>query len=402
MAKKFLTSIDLGKNELQNAVVQNLGSAPSTPIEGQIYHNTTDHITYVYDGGQWKQLTNGSSAGDVSSNTSTSVDNEIALFSGTSGKTIKRAGITGIAKVTAGVLSAATPGTDYTTSSSTETLTNKTFDANGTGNSITNIETADFASGVIDNDSNLAANSASKIATQQAIKAYVDNAVQGLSWKAAVRVATTAAGTLATSFANGQTVDGVTLATGDRILIKDQAAPADNGIYIVAASGAPTRAQDANTGVELRGASVYVEEGTTNADTAWSQTTNGAITLGTTGLVWALINGGSVPQATTTAQGKVELATQAETEAKTDTQRAVTPVSLVNFPIKKTFTIGNGSSTSLTVTHNLGTQDVITQVRQAADDQVVECDITNTSTTQVTLAFAVAPASNAIKVVVIG
>jgi len=65
----------------------------------------------------------------------------------------------------------------YMTASSTNTLTNKTFDANGTGNSISNLETEDFAANVIDNDTSLSADSATRLATQQAIKAYVDNSV---------------------------------------------------------------------------------------------------------------------------------------------------------------------------------------------------------------------------------
>src|SRR5436190_10072507 len=80
--------------------------------------------------------------------------------------------------------------------------------------------------------------------TDAANKNYVDGAVNGLDWKSSVRAATTATGTLATAFANGQVIDGVTLATGDRILIKNQSTGSENGIYTVNASGAPTRATD--------------------------------------------------------------------------------------------------------------------------------------------------------------
>src|SRR3990172_5056619 len=66
-----------------------------------------------------------------------------------------------------------------------------------------------------------------------ATKSYVDGLSAGLAWKASVRVATTANGTLATAYANAQTVDGVALVTGNRILIKDQTAGAENGIYTV-------------------------------------------------------------------------------------------------------------------------------------------------------------------------
>lgn len=111
------------------------------------------------------------------------------------------------------------------------------------------------------------------------------------AWKQVVRVATVSAGTLASSFEAGDTVDGVTLAAGDRILIKDQVAGAENGIYIVEASGSPTRASDANTGSELVGALVPVSEGTSNADRIFQCTTNATITLGSTSLTFAQFRG---------------------------------------------------------------------------------------------------------------
>ncbi len=124
-----------------------------------------------------------------------------------------------------------------------------------------------------------------------ATKNYVDLARQGLSPKTAVRVATTAAGTLASSFANASVVDGVTLATGDRILIKDQAAPAENGIYTVNASGAPTRADDASTWAELVSAYFFVSEGTVNADIGFVCTSNSGGTLGSTAVTFGQFSG---------------------------------------------------------------------------------------------------------------
>lgn len=110
----------------------------------------------------------------------------------------------------------------------------------------------------------------------------------GRVWKDTVDVATTAAGTLASSFENGDTVDGISLTTGMRILIKDQASGSENGIYTVNASGAPTRATDADSAAEVtQGMSVPVAQGTANADTIWTLTTNGAITLNTTALTFS-------------------------------------------------------------------------------------------------------------------
>lgn len=144
-----------------------------------------------------------------------------------------------------------------------------------------------------DTDNTLAAYSDSKVATQKAVKDYVDNKLDGRAWKQPVRAATTAAGTLASSFENGDTIDGVTLVTGDRILIKDQAAGAENGIYTVNASGAPTRATDADSAAEVLNATVMIEEGTTLADTQWTMSTNAPITLNTTALVFTQVSGGS-------------------------------------------------------------------------------------------------------------
>jgi hypothetical protein len=102
--------------------------------------------------------------------------------------------------------------------------------------------------------------------------------------KDSVRAATTTNGTLATAFENGDTIDGIVLATGDRILIKNQSAPAENGIYVVAASGAPARATDFDAWTEIVGAFVSVEAGTANAGTQWLCNVVAGGTLGTTAI----------------------------------------------------------------------------------------------------------------------
>lgn len=171
----------------------------------------------------------------------------------------------------------------------------------------------------LDTDVALAANSNTRVSTQQAVKSYVDAKVAGLSWKQAVRVATTAAGTLATSFEGGDTIDGVAIFNGDRILIKNQATASENGIYIVQASGAPTRATDADSGAELVNATVYVSEGTANADTQWTCTTNATITVGSTNLAFAQLTSGGGSVATDAiwdAAGDLAVGTGANTAAK--------------------------------------------------------------------------------------
>lgn len=128
--------------------------------------------------------------------------------------------------------------------------------------------------------------------TAAASKAYVDAVAEGLDPKESVVVATTAAGTLATDFENGDTVDGVVLATNDRILIKDQASGIENGIYIVQASGAPSRASDLASGASAAGVYCWAEEGTANADQAFICTNNsGSDVVGTDALTFTQFSG---------------------------------------------------------------------------------------------------------------
>lgn len=128
-------------------------------------------------------------------------------------------------------------------------------------------------------------------ATDAATRQYVDAVARGLNWKQSVRAATTTNGTLATAYENGDTLDGVTLATGDRILLKDQTTGSENGIYIVAASGAPARAADMPAASDGKGVAVTVTSGTVNADRVYIQTADTA-TVGTDALTWSQLGGG--------------------------------------------------------------------------------------------------------------
>ena len=129
-------------------------------------------------------------------------------------------------------------------------------------------------------------------ATDAATKGYVDTAVVGIDWKASVRAATTANVTLASDLENGDTLDGVTLATGDRVLVKNQSTGSQNGIYVVKVSGAPDRSTDCDIAAELTSNfAVFVEEGTANADQGYVLTNDGAITVGTTALTFTQFTG---------------------------------------------------------------------------------------------------------------
>lgn len=178
---------------------------------------------------------------------------------------------------------------DFTVNDGADTITAIVIDGSITG---AKIATDVALGGNPTTTTQSAGNNTTRIATTAFVASAVAAALAGLSWKQAVRVATTVAGTLASSFENGDTVDGVTLATGDRILIKNQSSGAENGIYVVNASGAPTRATDADAGAELVNATCYVSEGTTNADTQWTCTNNATPTLGSTALAFAQLSTG--------------------------------------------------------------------------------------------------------------
>lgn len=124
--------------------------------------------------------------------------------------------------------------------------------------------------------------------TDAANKAYVDALAAGLSWKDTVRAATTGNVTLS----GAQTVDGVALVDGDRVLVKDQTAPAENGIYVVAA-GAWVRATDMDTAAEFDGSAVFVQEGTTNQGAGYTETATVA-TVGTDAVVFSQFTGGAL------------------------------------------------------------------------------------------------------------
>lgn len=229
-------------------------------------------------------------------------------------------------------------------------------------------------------------------ATDIANKQYVDNLVNGLVWKQPVRVATTANGTLATAYANGQSMDGVTLTTGMRILLKDQSTGADNGIYTVNASGAPTRTNDADSSAELQNATVYVVAGTVNADKSFTQTAND-VNVGTTAQVWAQAGGGSAP---TSGSGAISVAGTAiswvpkagGSLAQDGSGAYVDSTKIAN---KYAGDVPSGSTTA-TIAHGLGTVDRLGEplLTIKSTGEVVEADIT-LGTASDTVVFAVAP-----------
>jgi hypothetical protein len=232
-------------------------------------------------------------------------------------------------------------------------------------------------------------------------KAYVDSAIEGLAWKDSVRVSTQGNVSIASP---GATIDAITMATNDRVLVRSQTTQTENGIYIWNGAAVPmTRSLDASTFAELEQAVVTVEEGTSAGATFRQTAVNGVI--GTNNVLWSSF-GTSAPAASETTAGIAELATQAETDTGTDDLRIVTPLKLANWAgraRKFQQTIGDGSATQYTVTHNLGTRDVQASVyrNSGAFDEVIT-DVEYTTINSVTIRFATAPASNAFRVVIDG
>lgn len=281
-----------------------------------------------------------------------------------------------------------------------------------------------------------------------ATKNYVDGiAAGGVYWKAPVRVASTVNVTVS---APGTTIDGVTMASGDRVGLVGQTTTTENGIYIWNGSAAAmTRASDADTSAEVKsGIAFFVNEGTNNADSSWVLTTNDPITLGSTGLTFVQFSGlGQITagsgltktgntlnvgagtgitvnaddvQISATYPGQTSIVTLGTitTGVWTGTDIAVAdggtgastaPAARTNLGATGKFsaTIGDGSTTAFSVTqgtHGLASNGQMhAEVFDASSGARVFCDITiNNANGTVTFTFAVAPTSNQYRYVIIG
>jgi hypothetical protein len=127
------------------------------------------------------------------------------------------------------------------------------------------------------------------VSSDAATKSYVDTAVAGLRTRAVCRVASTANVVIASALENGDTLDGVTLATGNRVLLKDQTSALENGIYTVVASGAASRDTEFDIISELAGQMVIIQEGTSNADKFFLCTTDSSATLGVSSITFTVV-----------------------------------------------------------------------------------------------------------------
>lgn len=362
MAQKFLVPINLNQNELQNARLQNLASAPGSPAVGQVYYDTALSTARQWNGTSWVNL-------DASKAAAGTIPLSVLATD-----PLNRANHT---------------GTQLSTTISDLATTVKAY------------KLSDFAAptATVSMGSQVVSNVATPVAgTDAANKQYVDDKQAGLSWKDEVQCASTAN----LSLSGLAAIDGYTPVAGDRVLVKDQTTTSANGIY-VAASGSWTRSTDADTAAKITGAVMFVQNGTTNGGQRYVLTTSGTITLGTTGLSFGIFGGG------TSYSAGNGLTLSSNTFAVNPAASGGIAVSASGVSLDTTIavrkyvaTIGDGTTTSIPVTHGLGTQDITVQVQDASTRAVVMCDIVATSTTQATLSFTTAPASNSLRVVIHG
>jgi hypothetical protein len=198
-------------------------------------------------------------------------------------------------------------------------------------------------------------------------KTYVDNLVTGLSTRIICRAASTADVTIASALENGDTLDGVTLVTGDRVLLKNQTTDSQNGIYTVVASGSASRDTQFDTITELAGQLVIIQEGTVNADTFHLCTTDTSATLGSSsisftkvtpsnsGTVTSIATGTGLTGGTITSSGTLAIDTGVVTTltgTQTLTNKTLTLPTIDNIKIGYSTTATAASTTTLTVSSN--------------------------------------------------
>lgn len=241
--------------------------------------------------------------------------------------------------------------------------------------------------------------------TDAANKVYVDNVAQGLTWKMAARVGSTGNITVASP---GATIDGVTLAANDRVLLLAQTAGAENGIWVFNGATSPlTRAADFNTSAKVTaGDALSVAEGSVNGDKTFVLVTDNPITLGTTSLSFSLMNGGSGPaymagNGLSLAGGVLSVnATAGGGLIASGTGLAVDTSVITR---KFAANVGDGTSTTITVNHALNTRDVQVQVyTNAAPYDTVFTEVQRTDVNNIALVFGSAPAAASYRVVVQG
>ena len=394
----FYGAVDLAKNELRNAVIQNLGAAPASPIQGQLYFDSTAKILYWYSGTQWVAAQGG--AGAVPSDTVTTAAIGDAGVPGSStlySRGDHKHGMPAFGAITLENVFGATKGdgSALTIARSDHTHGNPTHDA--AAHSTIPLTALAVPTTSLNLNNQKIINQLDPTNPQDgATKNYVDLTTQGLDAKQSVKAAS--AGTNLT-LSGTQTVDGIALVAGDRCLVKDQTTQSANGIYVVAA-GAWARATDMDVWTEVPSAYTWVEQGTVNADTGWVCTADQGGTLGTTNITWTQFSGSGAISAgaglTKTGStidlvaGDTSLTVAADSVIVNSSVMAT--VAALNAAVagmaKKFAAALTGTASPEVVTHNLNTRDVqVTVLNGASPYTAVEVDWDATTVNTVTIRY---------------
>ena len=400
MAKKFLTSLDLTKNQILNVAIQNLSSAPSSPVAGQVYFNTTDAHLYFYNGTAWVDasgdisavvagagLGGGGTTGSVTLDIN--VDNATIEIA-TDAIQVKDLGIT-TAKLNNGAVTTIKLGDNQVTFTKIQTISSGKVLGNVSGS------TGNVAEVSIITATDLTGSADTNIPSTAAIKAYVDGKIGGLGnleggWDASIGVFPTGSSPVSgtkkgdywyVSF--GGTVGGVTFNVGDVIIAR-----VDNASVTVASDW-----------IQLE---VNRDQATTSTLGLVTLATGTEVNTGTDANKAVTPSTLSGRTATETRSGLAAIATQTQVNTGTDDTTIVTPLKLKTLLDNRTggyaANVGDGVATSFALTHGLGTRDVVVAIYDNSTYEEVITDVVLTSTSVVTVTFAVAPASNAYRVVI--
>lgn len=401
MPKRFLVNVDLSKNQLLNAAIQNLATAPTSPVPGQIYFNTVDARIYFWDGTAWIDISgdlrsviggNGLSATYSADGDEVTLDvnvDNVTIEINADTLRIKDLGVS-TGKLADSAVTTIKINNNAVTLSKLQQIAAMKLIANVTG-STANAQEVDILTSISTGATN------ANLATSLAIKTYIDGTVANIgnlegSWDASTGTfpvgSSPTAGTKKGDYwyvTVAGTTGGVAFNVGDVII-----ANKDNASTTLATDWIQL---EVNRGQATETTLGLVEIAT--------QTETNTGTDDTTAVTPAKLSGRT---ATETRTGIAELATQAETDAGTDDARIVTPLKLKSFIDARVggfaANVGNGTNTSFAVTHNLNTRDVSVSVFDNTTFEEVVVDVALTSTTVVTVTFASAPASNAYRVVI--
>jgi len=400
MAKKFLTNLDLAKNQILNVALQNLASAPSAPVSGQIYFNTADARVYFWDGTTWVDI-----SGDLRSvfggagltATYSGDGDEVTLDVNVDNVTIeidadtlriKDLGVS-TAKIADSAVTTVKINNNAVTLAKIAQIGSLTVLGNLSG------ATANVSEIAVVTD--LASASSTSLATSSAIKSYIDANIGGLGnleggWDASSGSfpvgSSPVAGTKAGDYwyvTTAGTTGGVAFNVGDVIVAKTNGASTSSAADWIQLEVNRDQATTSTLGLVILATQSEVNAGTDAVKAVTPATLAGRT-------------------ATESRTGIAEIATQTEVNDGTDDERIVTPLKLKTLLDNRTggyaTTISAAANGSYTVTHNLGTTDVTTNIYEVATGEEIITDVVIATTNTITVSFGNIASAGSYRVIV--